>query len=337
MQTLELIEKLESIALTSPDSLKTINWSEVEACLMAELKLSGQLYCTDQLNSIYSRIHDLCENTRISSYAADRISLQRSLAVLKGICISIPASDDNNSFITKAAFDKAALDHYRNDTTVVLGDSHVNFFSGQEHLNFHPIGHDIDLCPQGNNMPFTVLYLGPCLAYTCLDKSSRTKFADKLAYLKQNFIKPAAGLILSLGEIDIRVHVIKQAEKQNISYKDVIDNILKNYRTLISHLLSEGYRVSCWGPIATQKDSNPEDTSFPRYGSEYERNLATRYFNVRLAEICHEESAGFISIYNELTDDNGLTRQEYLSDDNFHLSQSAMDLAIPAFKNAGII
>ena len=337
MDTLILINRLTDICANHPDSLQSFDWNDLYECVEAELRYRQEFYPSPAYEVLTARVHDLTDTAAKALHFRDYFGVQKNLAEISGITEALPVGNEHSAFSQQAAFDHAALSHYRNDSTVIIGDSHVNFFSGNEIINYNYVGHDIALCPQNNDLNFTVLYLGPCLAYTCMKSNSTAGFYNKLDYLKKNFLHPSARIVLSLGEIDIRTHVFRQAELQNSDFQNILKEIASHYRCLIRELIAAGYQVYCWGPIGTQKDSIPEDPAFPRYGSEYDRNSATEYFNTLMSEACKEEGAVFLSIFSQLVDENRMTKEKYLSPDHFHIGQSAMELALPAFQSAGIL
>ncbi|MCR5012118.1 MAG: SGNH/GDSL hydrolase family protein [Lachnospiraceae bacterium] len=328
MNTIEIIQKLEALALSDPLLLENFSWPDLEHCMITEIECRRESYPDRHFLELIRLIRKACEQAAVTVAECDSKMLLRILSELRGIAEALPPAADENPLLQQAAFDHALLDHIRNDSIVVLGDSHVYFFSGNEGLSYTPIGHGISLCPRANSLNLTVLYLGPVLAFTCLKPGSTAGFSEKLSFLKADFITPGARILISLGEIDIRMHVLKQAEMQKRPTESIIDDILTNYGTLIASLQSEGFKISCWGPIASQKDGIPEDPRFPRLGSEKERNSATLYFNRQLEKTCHRCGAGYFSIYDRLVDVQGFTKEEYLSDDHFHLSQRAMPLAM---------
>ncbi len=336
MDTLNILYKLKEITLTQPDVLKSFNWDDIHACFIAELNCLKEFYPENSIDELSGTIRTICRNAQAATYDSDQQTLLCCISELVGMIQILPPPAERNIFFQHAATEHAALTHYRKNTTVFIGDSHVNFFSGNELLNYQPLENGICLCPQINDFNFTVLYLGPCLAYTCCKTDSRTQFAKKLNFIKKEILTPGARIIISLGEIDIRLHVLKQSERNNKPVESVIDDIIENYNKLINNLLKEGYDVCCWGPIASQKDTLPEDPNFPRYGSETDRNNATRIFNQKINDVCRKEGAVYLSIFDKLVDSQNLTKAEFLSADNFHLSQRAMPLALAEFEKAGI-
>ena len=151
--------------------------------------------------------------------------------------------------------------------------------------------------------------------------------------LKANAIKKGQMVLCSFGEIDIRVHLFKQAEKRNVSFEIIADDILNQYVEFLKFLSLE-HKVAVWAPVASQKDNVQIDMNFPRYGSEQNRNKATKYFNDKLKSICQKEGFYYFSIFENLIDDEFNTKGEYFFD-GVHLSQRAWLLAIDEFKQGG--
>ncbi|MBR3306647.1 MAG: SGNH/GDSL hydrolase family protein [Lachnospiraceae bacterium] len=337
METDKIFAKLLETAERSPGSLSELSSKDLSDCLITELNCYGELYPAARRERLESTILAACASFDEARLSGDFVRIRQLLSTLYGISSGLPAPDDFDLFVRKAAFDSAALRHWRENTAVVLGDSHVNFFSGNEYLEYSLIDDDIRLCPQVNSLPFTAVYLGPCLAYSCMKEDSATDFPGKFKKLESSFLRPGARLILSLGEVDIRVHVLLQAEAQNKTVETVLDEILANYSALIGKLREKGYEIYCWGPIASQKDDSPVNPDFPRYGSERARNRATFLFNEKLRDLCKETGAVYMSIFGKMVSEDFLTREEFLSPDHFHLGQKAMEAALPVFREAGLI
>ena len=338
MQTAELIKQLYHVSQTNTDTLSTLNWNDIKQCVLLELSLRSGLYSAEHEKEITNILSHLLIDCEISSRSHDTTKLGICLAELNGMISMLPDIEHYDSIQANARFEHAALDHYRNDTTIIVGDSHVNFFSGNETLNYYPISQGINICPNVNETsPFTVLYMGPALAYNCCKPDSSSGFYENMLYLTKHFIHPGARIIVSLGEIDLRVHVFKEAPKQKRSYHEIIDSIIDNYMAFLKFLHSEGYKLFCWGPIASQKDDSPQNPAFPRLGTETERNKATEYFSERLSGLCAAEDISFLSIFYKMITDDYHTCAEYLSSDHFHLSQRAMTLAEPILRSSGLI
>lgn len=332
MKTLQITQQIISSIQKNPASLYQIPWEDLKLCFFTELEYRKDLYPPMQ----YQSVHQLFEK--------HFIALDNFLAIpdpsgiiniLKEFAFAIqcfPDAQYTDTMLAEANYNEACLNHILNDTIIVLGDSHVNFFSGNEQLTFVPIGNQINICPTITNHPFTVLHLGPCLAYTCTQPNTSMRFQEKADFLFTNFIKPNAHIICSLGEIDLRVHVIPQSQKQQRTYQEIVDDVLTQYMSFLLSLKEKGYHVYCWGPIASQPETCPVDPAFPRNGTEAERNMATLYFNYQLATQCKQHNITFLSIFNQMITEDFRTKSEYLSSDHCHLGQKALALAEAIWK-----
>lgn len=223
--TLQLIQSLKN----NPAFLHQIPWQDLKLCFTTELEYRKKLYPKEQfeiINQLFQeKFQTLDTNISISNTFAVIQILQEFVFALQ----ILPDIEYTDSMLQKMHYNEACLHHYIDNTIVVIGDSHVNFFSGNEQLTYEPIGNNINLCPNITDNPFTVLHLGPCLAYTCNKLDSSTLFHEKIEYLCNNFIKPNAHIIFCLGEIDLRVHVFQQTKLQNKTYQEIVDQILDEY------------------------------------------------------------------------------------------------------------
>lgn len=208
----------------------------------------------------------------------------------------------------------------------VVGDSHCNFFSGNEQISFRDIGYGISNCSDKID-EFSTFRVGPALAYSLNKFGTKTKAREKIGYLVQRkILNKKAVVIFTFGEIDIRVHVLSQAKKQNTTYKIVVDKILDNYLEFLLYMKKCVHKIYVWGPIPTQKDGSLINPDYPYFGKEIDRNKATEYFNQKLKKICQDNDIGFLSIFDKLIDENYVTRSEYIAD-GCHLSQKAWKFA----------
>lgn len=337
MDSLKLVQQLNEMINKNPETLFKMDWRELELCMSVELDYRRSIYSESQFRSLQVRlkriVEELCE---IAQKRGDVAIGQKGLAELIGFMEAMPEIDSYYNRLCQAEFDHEALRHNREKTTIVLGDSHVGFFSGGEGLSLTPIGHDINVCKAVEGFPFTVLHCGPCLAYTCNSKDSSYGFYTKSNLLKKTFISRGARIIVSLGEIDIRAHIFKEAEKQGRIAEDIAEDVLAKFLEYLVSLKEEGYDVFCWGPVATQPDNDPATTGFPHFGTEIERNRMTEYYNSRLEKLCDEKGIGFLTIFHSLITEDYRTRIEYYSEDHFHLGQKAMAMAKPLLQQSGI-
>lgn len=213
--------------------------------------------------------------------------------------------------------------HKFRKSIIVIGDSHTGFFIFNGNRTWS------NPKDQSQKLHFSIKPQGPALAYNLNKYGTATKAREQIEELcKSSFVSKNGKevFLCCFGEIDCRVHVIKQAEKKfNGNYEMVIDEIILHYCEFLIWLKQYG-DVWCWGPVASQSEKTPIDPGFPRYGKECDRNKVTAYFNNKLRSACEENGIGFITVYPKLIDDNGMTKEQYYLD-GVHLNQSAVSLA----------
>ncbi len=157
---------------------------------------------------------------------------------------------------------------------ISLGDSHSYFYKNIDKIE--------------------IKWIGPALAYNInKDVSSNNTKSKILDILDQNDPSKTA-IILSLGEIDLRVHVIKRVEIENISIEESSIRVAGKYIEMIEYIIRRGYKVLINGPHAS---GSVYDPVFPTYGSMENRNIATLAFNLILAGFCNVNlRSGFAEI-----------------------------------------
>lgn len=223
----------------------------------------------------------------------------------------------------------------------VIGDSHSNFFSGHEKIIWNEMANVSENISQvQDRYPlFRTFHFGPCLAYNTSKLNTTNRVLEKTRYLvDNNLLPPKSAVIICLGEIDCRVHIKKQAENQNRSVEEVIDNILKNFSSYLMTLKDAGFKVICWGPIASQKENESKiDLEYPRYGSETERNKITEIYNDKLQKFCQDLGIGYCSIFKNMINERYETDSSFISSDGVHLSQKSLPFALKSLIDYKII
>lgn len=328
MRTVQILQQICDNILQNPSIASQMPWEDIKVCILTELDDRRILYSNVQYSSICTMLQSKFSQLDFANSIGDYSALIKHLSeIIFGLQL-LPNNDDAWDNYYRKNFAESCLRHHRENTIIVLGDSHVNFFGGNELLSFLPIGNDINTCtPTDLANIFTPLHLGPCLAYTCNNAQSSFNFRKKAEYLCDHFIKPDATVICTLGEIDLRVHVFQQTLRQQKTYQEIVDDILTNYFSFLLQLKEKNYNLYVWGPIASQSDDCPVDPNFPRNGSEEDRNKATAYFNQQLSAFCSEQGIGFLSVFEQMITPDFKTRTEYLSTDRCHLGQSALPIA----------
>ncbi len=167
--------------------------------------------------------------------------------------------------------------------------------------------------------------LGPVLAYSLNELNSKSGGREKLFELLKA-IPQGSRVLTNFGEIDCRVHLVKQAREQGRYIEDVVSECVDRYVSVLKEIKSD-FRVFAWAVVPSTLSESSVDPRYPHVGTNLERNHATSLFNGFLKTRCEQEGIGFISIFDQLVDGKGRTRGKYFGD-QVHLSQKAMPLAV---------
>jgi len=336
MKTVNLVTDLCQKIADNNSIIDVLPWEDINEMILSSLYVRKNIYPVEQYKLLEDTVSSFLVNARQAAEQKKFTEVLDYLNALIYLLEAMPDIDYIGPYIEAANFNKTYADHLRRKTVVFIGDSHVNFFSGNEELTYVPIGHDINVCPNVTGLRTTSLHLGACLAYTVNKVNSSTGFNRKLDYLINNFLLEGSTLIFTLGESDIRAHIYKQAQLQGCSPFEIIDNIMLEYSHMLLHCKGHGFNVCIWGPIASQPDSYPISVQFPRSGSELDRNEYAKYFTDKLRAFCAREKLTFISILDDMLTGSGLTKEEMLTADRVHLTQSVLPLAVKRIEEAGI-
>lgn len=209
-----------------------------------------------------------------------------------------------------------------------LGDSHASFFAGEERLQ------PLFPAPAGQNLhAFRAWHLGPYLAHSFANPQHELR--RKIRQLSPHF---AAGhrLLLCLGEIDCRCHVLRQSRLRSSSIRDTAAALANRYALAAARFRDSINRdVALWAAVA----QCPHRTTVGPYttvGSHAHRAAATRAFNGTLFKLAPSLSLPFVYIDTD-DDAHPSRRDESLFMDQIHLSQRAIPRARNALLTAGLI
>ena len=197
----------------------------------------------------------------------------------------------------------------------------------------HVIG-DSHLRPFVFKRPFSLHHISQATAYN-LNKDS--SFSQSKRYL--NSFLPAINkqrdvLLLVFGEIDARVHIFLQYEKNNgkISIERLIEATVEKYGETIRRLKDEGFAVCVHGiPPAARKDF---ESNLPFLGSPEQRSQISRDFNRKLGALCRRSGVTFIDMQSIAADENGFMKKEYAADEvhlNTRVVSFVRDKIVDAF------
>jgi hypothetical protein len=130
-------------------------------------------------------------------------------------------------------------------------------------------------------------------------------------------------VIFCFGEIDCRCHVKKHITEGK-TYKDVIDEIVKNYFDAIKAniaVLDKKLQTVCVYNVvpAVHKHNTWENPAYPFLGSDEERSQFVKYFNENVEAYCVNNEFVFINVHDHYADSDGFLCKE-LSDGNVHIA-----------------
>jgi hypothetical protein len=213
----------------------------------------------------------------------------------------------------------------RPPTIHCIGDSHSSFFSGLDRIQ--PSWPAIS-CDQ--LQWFKTHHIGPALAYN-LTKSDRTsRGRESLFEVIASQASLGDYILLSFGEIDCRVHLVKQAHKKNIPLKTAVDACLDEYFKVVREIMALGYTVIVYNitpPRFSKKnrgvDHEKSETELVAVGTWDQRQKAATLFNAGAKRRCATSGAKFLETTHHLVDKRGRLMPFFLMD-NVHLAQRAM-------------
>jgi len=200
-------------------------------------------------------------------------------------------------------------------TVHVVGDSHVNFFTGNGSIFPNPPPVHF----KNPNEPFFVHWIGPALAYK-LDKRVR-----EIINLSKEYFKEGDEGLLVFGEIDCRCHILKN-RIQNEDIDTAAQRCVYQYAKYAHWLRAEtGFKWNFFGPNPSMPAMSVGGNWFDTVGTPKERNEATKSFNRHLKAYAVTHGFGFVSIFERLVDKDLNTNTNYYLD-GVHLSQKAWPL-----------
>ena len=207
--------------------------------------------------------------------------------------------------------------YLKNEKIYCIGDSHVSLFTGLNTIAPYWPSNARSILPQ-----FSVLHIGPVLAYNLIEKKSSTGFYHKISEILEKNIPPSSWVLISSGEIDCRAHLIKQALSNNSSLEEVARICVDRYFKGIEKLMQTGHKFIIYNAIPSTRKNKP-NTAFPSYGNCKKRNEVTMLFNKFSQDNCTSRKIIFLHTYNFFIHKNGLTNRKFYRD-RIHLSQRAL-------------
>tara|TARA_R100000697_G_scaffold104651_1_gene118190 strand:- start:27 stop:638 length:612 start_codon:yes stop_codon:yes gene_type:complete len=197
-----------------------------------------------------------------------------------------------------------------------IGNSHAHVFTDS-----HPNQQGV-WCRRDNYNSFS---LGPIIAYNFKEHHYDRMKRDALPHVDKQ-----SKLFIVVGEVDCRLHLPKQIEESGREMEDVVEECVDRLFKIYLLLKEDGYNIVGWGGHPSTTDGDRRDSpSEPVYGDCLTRNKITKHWDSYLKSLCEKENIEYISIVDDLIDENGLTRMEYFKD-YCHLKT---ELAVPLIES----
>ncbi len=180
-----------------------------------------------------------------------------------------------------------------------VGNSHVNNFSNSEKLNMN-----------FQNKYFKSYHIGPVTAYNFFENHIQS-----VNNMLNNIDKTNDWITIIVGEVDCRLHLPLQADRQNRLDSDVVNECINRFIRCYDILINNGYKVFCMGTQpSTTEGHNMNTADRPIYDSMERRNSICLLWDKYLKLECDKRNIKFISIYNYLVDENNITNMNYFQD-----------------------
>jgi len=180
----------------------------------------------------------------------------------------------------------------------LIGNSHVNTFSNDNKLNM-----------SFENEVFKSHHIGPVIAYNF--------YEHHMGSVKNiiNNVKKTDYISLIVGEVDCRLHLPLQADKQNKQDYDVVDECLNRLFRCYDDLSNDGYNLIVFSTHPTTTENHDMSKSDrPIYGSVERRNNICLMWNKKIEGLCKIRNIKYVNFYDLLVDENNITKMEYFLD-----------------------
>lgn len=208
----------------------------------------------------------------------------------------------------------------------IFGNSHAHPFTNSKPSTFGK--------GENSNNYITSYSLGPIIAYNFYEHY----YPEMINILNDiSFNAKEDSILIAVGEVDCRWHLPYQAKLQNRTHEDLVKECIDRFFRAHLHLSSHGYNVVGWGGHPSTTSDHNDDPSCPVFGDCLTRNQISRIWNSYMEHKCISNGLKFVSILEDLIDDNSLTKMEYYID-YCHLDyHKTKNMWLSKFKSNNII
>ena len=177
------------------------------------------------------------------------------------------------------------------NTIACFGDSHVSLFEG---IN-----------------GFEVYRVGAATAFNLMNPKSSSNAREKILEVLRNKSPKGTAVLLSFGELDIRVHIVKSALNKGLSLDTACENTVDAYIQFCREIAHDGYKVVIYGPYGSGVHSSIS-------GSKSERYYASLKIDQLLRSKSKKEGFIFFSMQNLLINHLSLDFGRGFFEDGLH-------------------
>ena len=210
-----------------------------------------------------------------------------------------------------------------------IGDSHTTLFMKPGDVNprlWSEYEADFLTRKQDVYEQFAAYPIGPATAYGLWKRVGTINTILGRFYNKSDYV------MLVVGEIDCRAHVVKQSMIQSKPIESVSFAVADKLFEFLLSLREEGIEPIAWNALYSYRssfgcvlDHNPE---FLAVGTPLQRGLAVDAYNQRLSERCKQHGIPFIGIWKNCDLDYR---------DAVHLSSKMLPLVVLEFQKCGLL
>ena len=184
----------------------------------------------------------------------------------------------------------------------VFGNSHAQFFTDSTPSRLG----------EGENRTehFRSFSLGPVIAYNFFEHH----YPAMIATMNELPITEKDGILIAVGEVDCRWHLLAQADKQKRDVIELTHECIDRFFRAHLHLKENGYNIIAWGGHPSTKNTFGNVPEDPVWGECLPRNRVSLEWNDYLEKKCQEANIPFVSIIRDLINVDGITKMEYYID-----------------------
>ena len=183
----------------------------------------------------------------------------------------------------------------------VFGNSHANTFTGAS---------PGDIGVWNSDGKFSSYSLGPVVAYNF----KNNHYPKVLRILESLDIKHDDYVLFAVGEVDHRWHIPRVASITKEPIEKLTVECVDRFFESLADLKEKNYNVIAWGNHPSTTEDRCDNPEAPIFGNCLTRNLVGKLWNERLNELCSQVDIPFVSIFDDLVDENSLTKMEYYMD-----------------------